>query len=440
VSARARLLLLALLLAHFALALQYSLRIPLGEAPDEADHWAYVVHLATERRLPVGGFMTQAKHPPLYHTGAALFAALGEPANNFFRPNPGVNLAPGPAYAPHFFLHGPEEAPPWQGGILAYHLARLWSVSLGMATLAALWALASVAVPGDDVLALASVGVLAFLPAFLFIGGSINNDNAAACFGTLTLWGALALYQSGGSVRRAWWTPLALGLGVLSKVSVAALALVAGLGLLLGLLRAGRAHVLRRLIAGALWLYVPALLIVLPWLGRNLVLYGDPLALAVALERVDLRTGPWTGADTVWLLRGWFLSFCGKFGAVGHIPFPAWVYWALGAASLASLMGLAWDFVRGNWQNVRLPLLLLASGVVAVALVMGGYSLVALGTDQGRLLYPALGAVVLLWVWGLLALPPRRARPWAAALLIACFAALGVYALWGIIVPVAGGG
>ncbi len=447
-SARTRALLLALLLAHFALALQYSLRTPLGEAPDEADHWAYVVHLATERRLPEGGFMTQAKHPPLYHGGAALLAALGNPANDFFVPNPALNLTPGPAYAPNFFLHGPSEAPPWQGGVLAFHLARLWSVLLGTGTVAATGALARASFPGSPALAPAAVGLLAFLPEFLFVGGAINNDNAAAFFGTLTLWGTLALYQSGGSLRRAWWTPLALGLGMLSKASVAALAPVAALGLLLGVLGQGRSQPVRRIAVGMLWLALPAALIVLPWLWRNQLLYGDPLALAIALERVDLRTEPWSWADTRWLLRGWFVSFWGKFGGAGHIPFPAWVYRALGAASLASLAGLLWDFARGGWRNVRLPLLLLASAVLAVALAIARYSLVALGTDQGRLLYPALAAIVLLWVRGLSALLPLRARPWAGALLVALCAALcaalsaalSLYALWGIILPVSGGG
>ena len=70
-----RALILLLLLAQFALALQYSFHNPLGEAPDEADHWAYVVQLATARTLPVGPTLTQAKHPPLYYMGAALFAA-----------------------------------------------------------------------------------------------------------------------------------------------------------------------------------------------------------------------------------------------------------------------------------------------------------------------------------------------------------------------------
>ena len=49
---RERSIVWALVLGHLLLALAYGLLNPLGEAPDEADHWAYVVHIAREHELP----------------------------------------------------------------------------------------------------------------------------------------------------------------------------------------------------------------------------------------------------------------------------------------------------------------------------------------------------------------------------------------------------
>ena len=43
-----RWLLAGLLLGHLIIALAYSAINPLGETPDEADHWAYVVYLAQQ--------------------------------------------------------------------------------------------------------------------------------------------------------------------------------------------------------------------------------------------------------------------------------------------------------------------------------------------------------------------------------------------------------
>ena len=77
---RANLLAVLLATAHLLLALSYSLWNPAGEAPDEADHWAFVVYLANERQLPEGAWMTQSKHPPLAHIGAAMHTPHCEPA------------------------------------------------------------------------------------------------------------------------------------------------------------------------------------------------------------------------------------------------------------------------------------------------------------------------------------------------------------------------
>ncbi len=85
-----RVIVALLILAHLALTVAYSALNPLGEAPDEADHWAYIVYLSEHRELPVGPAMTQSKHPPLYHVTAALIASLAQPRNDFLRANPDV--------------------------------------------------------------------------------------------------------------------------------------------------------------------------------------------------------------------------------------------------------------------------------------------------------------------------------------------------------------
>jgi 4-amino-4-deoxy-L-arabinose transferase-like glycosyltransferase len=445
VSAPGRLLLLVILLAHFGLALQYSLRTPLGEAPDEADHWAYTVYLATERQLPVGPALTQAKHPPLYFAGAALFAGMGEPDAGFFRPNPAVNLTPGPAYSPNFFQHGALLSPPWSGGPLSFHLARLFSVLLGTVTVAATAALARAAFPASTALAVAAAGMAGFVPQFLFIGGAVNNDNGAAMLGALSLWGSLAIYRGRGALRAGWWTGVTLGLGVLVKMSSLALWPVAGLGLLLGLLApprpAGWRPLLRDLLFKGVLMAAPAWLLVAPLLWRNLRLYGDPFGMSMAMQTIDARTTPWTLGDTAWLLEGWFISFWGKFGGAGHIPMAGWIYWLLGALCVAAVGGLMLMLWRGRqvpW-SVAAPLAILASSLLAVAAVMWLYSLRALGTDQGRLLFPAYAAILVLLASGLLAWAPERRRLHAAVALTLLLAVVATYALWGVIVPIFAG-
>lgn len=437
----ARWALIVVLLGHFALALQFSMRNPLGEAPDEADHWAYAVYLAVERRLPEGPALTQAKHPPLHYVGAALFAALGQPAIDFFHPNPQVNLTPGPDYSPAFFTHE-GEGPPWSGAILSFHLARLWSVLISTLTVAATFALAIAAFPQRRAIALASAGVVAFLPEFLFLSGAVTNDISAALWGTAALWGALTIFRDGGVVRRGWWSGLALGFGLLAKVSSLALWPVTALALALGAWNApaGRwASGLSRWVRACLLVFVPALLIVAWWFLRNQTLYGDFLGMGMARQTIDVRSAPWTWGDTIWLLRGWYFSFWGKFGGAGHIAMPGWFYAGAALVCLAAVAGLVRMAWRGTWRTVRAPLLLLLAAVLSVMVVLWRYSLEALGTDQGRLLYPALGAIVALIAAGLVEWLPERWHEGAAILLAACLAVVSVYGLWGVLLPAVAG-
>ena len=78
---------LAILAVYLVLAVGYSVAVPLGEAPDEADHYAYIVYLGVQRSLPVGPEVTQSKHPPLYHTAAATLSAWTGLDFTFLRSN-----------------------------------------------------------------------------------------------------------------------------------------------------------------------------------------------------------------------------------------------------------------------------------------------------------------------------------------------------------------
>jgi 4-amino-4-deoxy-L-arabinose transferase-like glycosyltransferase len=425
-----------LVIGHLLLALAYGLVNPLGEAPDEADHWAYVVHIAREGELP-GAKVTQAKHPPFYYATAAAMALPADPTNDFLRINPDTELAPRAGWSPNFFIHTAREEWPWTGGVLGFYLARLWSVLLSTAAVAAVYGLARAALPGRTYVALGATALAAFLPEFAFIGSSVSNDSTAALFGTLCLWGGFAIYRHGGRFRPGWWTPLALGLGFLTKVSTVALWPVVGLAIVLG--AAGSAHAVfaawRRWVTTGLLVFVPALLIAAPWLLRNLQLYGDLLGTEMVRKKVDLRTAPWSWGDSAWLLRGWFLSFWGRFGGAGHIPMPDWLYWVLGVIGVAAAVGLVRLFVRRDWRDERWALTLLVLAVIAVALGIWQYSLTALGTDQGRLLFPALGPLVILLAAGLLAWLPARALGLGTAILGVAGLVLGVYALPGVLAP-----
>lgn len=431
--------LIFLLLARLALGLAYSAAIPAGEAPDEADHLAYAAYIAREHRLPAGAEMTQAKHPPLYH---ALAAAVGGPAGldaSFLRANPDAGFTADTA--PNFFIHTALESWPWRDGPLAMRLARLISAAAGVGLVAATYALGRATWPAAPELALAAAAFVAFLPESLFIGGAMNNDTLAALLGTTALWLALRSRK----LRHAAVTGIVMGLGLWAKVSVAALWPVVCLAMAareaagsggLGVggqgpgargwgLEAGGWKGLARwqvwrlpIIAGLVALAVAA-----PWFLRNRQLYGDWMGWPLVLATIDRRTGPFGLAELLWLLRGLLVSFWGKFGGAGHIALP-WPFYALWAGLLIAA-GLGWlrQIADRRWPigqsanrddgsrltfdvspcTLHLALILFGAPLMTFAWLIA-YSRVALGTDQGRLLFPAIGPLVLLLVGGLASL------------------------------------
>jgi len=429
-----------LIALHLLLTVAYSVIVPLGEAPDETDHWSYVVYLAEHKQLPVGPKPTQSKHPPLYHIGAALVALPAKPTFGFLRANPDIQIPPVPGVS-NFFIHTAQESWPWRDGALAFHLARLWSVLLSTATVAAAYGLMQSAFPTQGAWVLATTGVLALIPEFSMIGGALNNDNAAAFFGTLSLWGAIAIYRARGKLAAGWWLPIALGCGLLSKVSTLALWPTAALAILWGVFArtedqaANPQDPWRRAIRTGLIAFGGATLLAAPWLLRNWQLYGDPTGMALTRQTIDLRLAPWTWADTTWLVRGWFFSFWGKFGVIGHLLLPAWIYRALALLTVISGLGLIKCFWRPPTPQTRPMLLLLALTAISTMVLIWQYSLIALGTDQGRLLYPAVAPLVALFVGGLLAWPPARWQWSSVHLLIGLFLALALYALLGVVRP-----
>jgi 4-amino-4-deoxy-L-arabinose transferase-like glycosyltransferase len=421
---RSFLLILAL---YLALATAYSLSLPLGEAPDEADHFAYARHLALNRSLPQGAAITQGKHPPLYHAAVAAVGAWTGMDFDWLRSNPDA-FPLGPAAPPNFFVHTNLEAWPWQGGPLAMRLGRLLSVLLGAITVWAAWRLGRDCFAGAMEAGLLAGVFLATLPGFLFISGAVNNDNAAGACGGLALVIMAAIIGRGLSLGRSIGLGLVLGLGLLSKVGTLALWPLAALAMVGGLWperRQARAWLrgLGHLVVGL----GVGTLVASPWLLRNWRLYGDPLGWELVRATVDQRASPLGFADLVWLAKGLFGYFWGRFGAVGQVRLPAWAYLVALVLSLFLLAG-AVIFWRRRLSDygARFSVALLALAPLLTLASIVQYSTIALGTDQARLMWPAAAA---LGAWagaGLAgwaeALRSRRLLPIASAVVMMTYA------------------
>jgi len=388
---------LLILLIYLALAVGYSVVMPLGEAPDEADHFAYIRFIGENQQLPEGPRITQGKHPPLYYAAvAALTAGVGHDTS-FLRSNPDA-FPLGPDASPNFFIHTTLEAFPWQSGALAMHLGRFLSIALGAIILWATWRMGAESFTEYPGIGLLAAAFLAGLPAFLFISASINNDNASGAFGALVLLLSIQTARRGLSLSRTVLLGILLGFGLLSKVGTLALwplVGVAAVGAIWPERRNGRAWLQAG--AYALLAWVIGAVIASPWLLRNISLYGDPLGWKLVDATIDVRDGPVDGGVLLWLFRGLYEYFWGRFGAIGQVRMPEWFYIFAGVISVALLVGGIYWLLKHQQRRSRFPILLLTLAPLLVLLSIVRYTAIALGTDQARLMWPAIGAVAV-WV------------------------------------------
>ncbi|GIW05279.1 MAG: hypothetical protein KatS3mg060_0084 [Dehalococcoidia bacterium] len=137
---RARWILGAIVAFYLALAVGYSVVIPPFEATDEISHFQYAEFLEANGRLPRQSHdraqleNVVAHNPPLYYLVVRLVAGpvdAGDVAR-IVPLNPDFVWGDLNAGGPFVHLHDPAaERFPWQGAILALHLARIVSVAAG---------------------------------------------------------------------------------------------------------------------------------------------------------------------------------------------------------------------------------------------------------------------------------------------------------------------
>lgn len=396
-----------ILLLFVVLSLAYSVVNPLHEATDELRHYRFVRYIVTHGQLPVQGAEAcrfQSHHPPLFY-------ALGAAATFWIETGRDLCYTPpeNPFWAYRYadvgvdnknqYLHGSQEAFPWQGEALAAHIIRALNVLIGAGTVWLTWATGRAVWPRRRALATGGVAFVAFNPMFLYMAGAINNDVAAAFSGAALLLATVYLLRDprGLSRRRGLLLGALYGLALMSKFNMAALALLVAAAatyvawqrgqwrrwLEMGLISAGVAG----LISG--W-----------WFVRNQFLYGEPTGFRTVTElwgaRDPLQSLPLALSE---LPHAWS-TLWGRFG-YGQIPLPDVVYDGLAWIVFAGLLGFVVALIRRRHKTPASVLLLLALDVVLLFAVLFNYMLVSPAGAMGRFFFPGLPALGLLTFYGL---------------------------------------
>ncbi len=426
------------LAAYLVIGAQYALLTPAWQAPDEPAHYNYIRQLAQTGRLP------------RLEAGDYDQAYLETLTARRFPPGLPVEPLEYQDYQPPLFYV--LAAPIYLAFAGALLPLRLFSLALGAGVVVFAYLAALRLAPARPLFAASAAAFLAFLPQFVAIMASVNNDSLSLLIIAAGLFLCLRHLSRAESRRGGWELGAVLGLAFITKAWAYVLAPAMALTLLLAWRRQGWAG-WRAAAGAALRVFGPALLIGALYWGRNWLVCGP----------ADFLCGDWHDRVVVgqprtadWLAQygaaGYaqryaqttFQSFWGQFGWMG-VVMDGRVYQALVVFSAGLAVGAA-AVLRRRWAaldpTVRDGLIVLG-GVAAVTAGLYGYYNLSFVQFQGRYLFPALVPIAIaaaagLWQWAAwLAKPrlPAGARAIVVGAPLAAMAALSLLALYRFILP-----
>lgn len=427
---------IAVLCAYALLVSLYIVVVPLYEASDELWHYPMVQYMATHGlRLPpqdldsLGAWRQEGSQPPLYYMLAALLTMSIDtsdmPAVRRVNPHADIGIVP-PDGNVNMMTHS-HNIHPLRGTALASYISRLFSAILGGVTVYVTYRTACLLFPDAPHIALAASAFNAFLPMYLFISASVNNDNLSNLLSNALVWVLLSVMS--GALRLHWRTYALMGVlvgaGILSKLSIGFLIPLVAAVLAFVSLRARdwRPFVIGGVVSGALTITIAGW-----WYWHNWQTYGDPTGLNRFLDIVGRRP---VSADwgQIWAERDSFLqAFWGFFGGM-NVPMPAALYNLLNAvglyAAVSALVFTALRLVRGTWRGILRVQVLFTWLWIAISLLAYARWTSETIASQGRLIFGALSVIAVWLMWGMVWWLPRRAQ---ARVLAVSMGALGMLA------------
>ncbi len=410
-----------ILVAYFVVGSLFAAGTPIWQAPDEPAHYNYIRSLALGQ-----GF-------PLMEPGDYDQAYISRLTTEGFPPNLSVaSLEYEDHQPPLYYLLAVPIYRISGGSVLAL---RLFSLILGGVGVAMIFLILREVYPDRPGIAWFGGGLVAFVPQYLAIMASVNND--ALVMALLWLWFLLALRYLRGRAS-PWLLGLIAGALVLTKTTAYGVLPLTLLVIYLRYRRAGMPFgwAARQLIAMTL----PVAVLGGMWWGRNVVVYGWPDLFGL-MRHGDVvvgqpETAQWIAQqglrpflrDAIWTL---FRSFWGQFGWMG-VVLDLRIYQGLAIFSVLTIDGIAWylfDAVRAGLKaHQRDDLIVLGTaGLITLGMVVV-YNITFV-QHQGRYLFPALPLLALSAALGWRSLmQPRLAVGTSLALLVVAVA-LGIAGL-----------
>ena len=397
-----------LIVASAALLTLWSFVVPIFEAPDEQAHWQYARYLRVNKRLPFYDKQFQeANSPPLYYLVIAPLAAYSDipPSLNWNGPDghaiPALPRLYQNSYS-DYVRYWPIRA------------ARLVTVLVSLVTVFFCFA-SGVEATGRETTGLLAGALAAFLPQFTFRGMNVSNDAMVTAMSSVVLYCLIRMVKQGATERRAITSAVAIAAAILSKAT----AFFLPIPFAMVVLTQNADWKSRLKILGALSV---TFVLVAPWLIRNQLLYGDPLAQRAMLTAVDFLVSRKSITSPYFIHsfpQGLAVSFVGVFGWFS-LWSPKWLYHSFWLTAAAGLAGWLIAAKRGRTRtgqdaspsaagiDVRLATLLVSMPLLNLMVVV--YINLTFDQPQGRYMFPSLPALAVLVAMGLEYLPQWTSR------------------------------
>ncbi|MBN1995579.1 MAG: glycosyltransferase family 39 protein [Anaerolineae bacterium] len=445
--------LVILAIVYLALAITLSQTMHFSRAFDEGYHLEYVTFLKQHGRLPLTyaerAQITRADFPPLYQLLVALVSAGvdadGPPDFKLFWDSFRYRAMDHQTEAV-WTINTEDYRPPYFGRFLVWQIGRWVSVVLSLGTVIIVFlTLREIPLGRNPWLALAGAALLAFIPRYIILGSTLNDDNLLGLLAALYFW---MLVKTVNRPER-WWPFVGMGifLGFSMTVKYTLVVVPLEIGLVCLLLAQNKN-------LGWAWAWpriglvgIIALLCGGWWFGWNLwflntvaqdgwfagllrpLMAGGAdatmnrlsgLASGGQIGRPELPEDIIVGTFPQWL-QTTFLSFWGI--SDFDSPFSAYIYLAIGLILAVAGFGL-WRLWQADPAARRwLALLILHTGIfVILPLVRFGLTRRLSVAAQGRhILIPAAAAVAGLLVWGLNTALPKQWRRLALTMILIGF-------------------
>jgi hypothetical protein len=374
---------------YIFLALAYSLLMPIWEAPDEPAHYQLAWHLATYDEYPSQELNYEAHQPrAYYYFGSWIIRALD-------RVDPELTRFRHPKEYP-FTIRKPERRFDWTdenydffGG--AYLLRWINIISGGIA-LWLNWKAFKGLAPTEPTLCLSAVVLAALTPQYLHIMSSVNND----VLGTLA--GALLFYLTIRFLNESsfWFGLLLIALAILLPFSTKLTVLPVSAAVLLILAGKWFFGVPKKR-----WLPYSAFGILL---GAGIIYLLFPETIQAAWNEVQwrlfsLRKNALTEKYLKAITSQIIWTYWGKVGWLA-VGLPLWIIRLLTGLGLTGMTLQAAHLIRSKIRGLPSGLWLALWAIAIFTLLAVFRNGLTTFATQGRLLFPAIGALSFLMVAG----------------------------------------